>query len=101
MADRVDDGDYYLSHLFTYQAPKVTVTSTGSGDQVAYHVQIDGDYQGFRSNNEYQDNQGDHRNSLFTLINWTPNDGQALLPPANVKTPDEDAKGVTYQGAGN
>ncbi|WP_288659292.1 hypothetical protein, partial [uncultured Limosilactobacillus sp.] len=101
MADRVDDGDYYLSHLFTYQAPKVTVTSTGSGDQVAYHVQIDGDYQGFRSNNEYQDNQGDHRNSLFTLINWTPNDSQALLPPANVKTPDEDAKGVTYQGAGN
>lgn len=92
-----DQGQYYLNHQSDFTQPKVKVTQqlSNNGNSIDYHVTIDGNYQGFKSN---MDN-GNQHDFVMTLITWKPTDPTALLPPADIKTPSQDYAHVIYSGS--
>lgn len=84
-----------MNHQTDYGQPKVHVTSqvSNDGNSITYHVTIDGDYQGFKTNMQ----NGNERDFIMTLISWKPTDSSALLPPADVTDPTQDVKKVIYE----
>ena len=93
-----NNDQYYLNHQTDYGQPKVHVTSqvSNDGNSITYHVTIDGDYQGFKTNMQ----NGNERDFIMTLISWKPTDSSALLPPADVTDPTQDVKKVIYEENG-
>lgn len=74
------NGQVYLGVQDQVTRPKVTVTRTGSGNTVSYHVHIDGDYAGFA--HELLDGAATSIPSAVTLMSWQPVSPTDLLPPA-------------------
>ena len=93
-----NNDQYYWNHQTDYGQPKVHVTSqvSNDGNSITYHVTIDGDYQGFKTNMQ----NGNERDFIMTLISWKPTDSSALLPPADVTDPTQDVKKVIYEENG-
>ena len=96
-ADTVTGADqYHLNYQTPFSQPTVKVTqdTSNDGNSVTYHVTIDGDYQGFKSNFYNKDTNND--DFIITLINWNTADPSALLPPEKITNPDDDYNNVVY-----
>ncbi|MRH46950.1 YSIRK-type signal peptide-containing protein [Lactobacillus reuteri] len=81
---------YITRKMISALPPRVTVESKDASDGLTrtYTITIDGNYQGFK------------KDSGIGLISWQPKDLNGVLPPENIKSPDEDrilTKGY-YQG---
>ena len=81
---------YITREMISALPPRITVESTDSNNGLTrtYTISIDGSYHGFR------------KNSGIGLISWRPKDLSGVLPPANIKNPNDDqllTKGY-YQG---
>lgn len=94
-----DQDQYYLNYQSGYTQPKVKVTQqiSNDGNSIDYHVTIDGNYSGFKSN---MDN-GNQYDFVMTLITWKPTDPTALLPPTGITTPSQDSDHIIYAGNGS
>ncbi|WP_295746857.1 YSIRK-type signal peptide-containing protein [uncultured Limosilactobacillus sp.] len=74
------NGQLFLGSQDQVTKLKVTVTRTGSGNTVSYHVHIDGAYDGFAQ--DLQDGAATAIPSAVTLLSWQPVNPTDLLPPA-------------------
>ncbi len=71
---------YVTRKMISALPPRVTVESKDASDGLTrtYTIKIDGNYQGFK------------KDSGIGLISWQPKDLNGVLPPENIKSPDED-----------
>lgn len=83
------NGQVFLGTQDQVTRPKVTVTRTGSGNTVSYHVHIDGAYAGFAQ--DLQDGAATAIPSAVTLLSWRPVNPTDLLPPAGEGIHDFDS----------
>lgn len=80
--DPVDNAKdtFVTREMVSAKAPEITVSQTDSADGLTrtYHVTINGDYLGFK------------KDKGIGLINWQPKKLEGILPPEDIKNPDDD-----------